>query len=180
MTKVLGVSLAVGLDVLAVSVGVGVMQLSLNARLRLGFAFAGSEIAMQVVGYELGAGAGKLLGQVATYVGLALLATIGCLMIRNSLRHGPKPEFDATRGAGLLIASLSISLDSLGVGIALPVVGIPLLPLLITVSITTTTFTFVGLEFGARLGERYERGAERAAGAMLVMLAVLFAIERLF
>jgi len=179
MAKVLGVSLAVGLDVLAVSVGVGVMQLALKARLRLGFAFAGSEIAMQVVGYELGAGAGKLLGAVATYVGLALLATIGCLMVRNSLRHRSNPDFDATQGAGLLITSLSISLDSLGVGIALPSVGIPLLALLITVSITTITFTFIGLEFGARLGERYERGAERAAGAMIVTLALSFAIERL-
>jgi hypothetical protein len=59
-------------------------------------------------------------------------------------------------------------------------VGIPLLPLLIIVSITTTVFTFIGLEFGARLGERYERGAERAAGTMLVVLAALFAIARLF
>ena len=74
------------------------------------------------------------------------------------------------------MTSLSISLDSLGVGIALPAVGIPLLPLLIMVSITTTAFTFTGLAFGARLGERYEHGAERAAGLILVVLAVLFAI----
>jgi putative Mn2+ efflux pump MntP len=76
--------------------------------------------------------------------------------------------------------SLSISLDSLGVGIALPALSIPLLPLLITVSITTTVFTLIGLAFGARLGERYERGAEGSAGALLILLAVLFAIERLF
>jgi manganese efflux pump family protein len=179
VAKVLGVALAVGLDVLAVSVGVGVMQLAIDARMRLGLAFAGSEIAMQVIGYELGAGAGEVLGEVAIYLGLALLATIGCVMIRNSLRHASKPEFDATLGAGLLITSLSISLDSLGVGIALPALGIPLLPLLIMVSITTTAFTFMGLEFGARLGERYERGAERAAGTLLVLLAASFTIERL-
>jgi putative Mn2+ efflux pump MntP len=179
VAKVLGVALAVGLDVLAVSVGVGVMQLAVDARLRLGLAFTGSEIAMQVVGYELGTGAGKALGEVATYVGLALLATIGGVMIRNSLRHASKPKFETTRGAGLLITSLSISLDSLGVGIALPAVGIPLLPLLIMVSITTTAFTFTGLAFGARLGERYEHLAERAAGTMLVALAALFAIEKL-
>jgi hypothetical protein len=47
------------------------------------------------------------------------------------------------------------------------------LPLLIAVSIATTTFTFVRLAFGARLGERYDHGAERAAGVMLVMLATL-------
>jgi hypothetical protein len=36
-------------------------------------------------------------------------------------------------------------------------------------------FSFTGLAFG----ERYESGAERAAGAMLVALAALFAIEKL-
>jgi manganese efflux pump family protein len=179
MSKVFGVAVAVGLDVLAVSIGVGVTQLAFDASVRLGIAFAGSEIAMQVVGYEVGAGAGKMLGEVATYVGFALLAMIGCLMIRNSLRHPSKAEFDATRGAGLLVTSLSISLDSLAVGIALPAAAIPLLPLLITVSISTTLFTFLGLAFGSYLGERYERRAERAAGIMLVLLAALFVTERL-
>ena len=179
MAKVFAVALAVGLDVLAISVGVGVMQLAVNARIRLGVAFAGAEIAMQVIGYMLGTGAGKILGQVATYVGFGLLAGIGLMMIRNSVRHSEGSEFDVTRGTGLLITSLSISLDSLGVGIALPAVGIPLLPLLITVSITTTVFTFTGMAFGARLGERYEHGAERAAGVLLIILAVLFAFEQL-
>jgi putative Mn2+ efflux pump MntP len=180
LAKVLAVAVAVGLDVLAVSVGVGVSRLPFDASLRLGAAFAGAEIAMQVIGYALGTGAGRILGDVAGYTGFALLAIIGFVMIRKSFRHVSEAPFDATRGMGLLMTSLSISLDSLGVGIALPAAGIPLLPLLILVSITTTTFTFVGLEFGARLGERYERGAERAAGTTLVMLATLFAIERLF
>ena len=74
---------------------------------------------------------------------------------------------------------LESGLDSLGVGIALPAVSIPLLPLLITVSVTTTIFTIIGLAFGARLGERYEARAERVAGALLVVLAVSFSIERL-
>lgn len=175
--KTLAVAFAVGLDVLAISVGVGVARLSFDARVRLGLAFAGSEIAMQMIGYALGVGAGRVLGNVASYIGFALLAFIGLVMIRNSLRHSSEEKFDVTKGMGLLLTSLSISLDSLGVGIALPAVGIPLVPLLITVSITTTTFTYIGLAFGARLGERYERGAERTAGAMLVILAALFMFE---
>ena len=179
MPTVLGVALAFGLDVLAVSVGVGVMQLVLNVRLRLGFTFAGSEIAMQVIGYELGAGAERCWPR------LPSTSVWRCSQLSASDDSKfPSASVQArnrrTSGAGLLITSLSISLDSLGVGIALPTVGIPLLPLVVTVSITTTTFTFVGLAFGARLGERYEHSAERAAGAMLVMLAALFAIKRLF
>jgi putative Mn2+ efflux pump MntP len=177
LAKSFGVALAVGLDVLAVSVGVGVTGLAFDASIRVGCAFAGSEIAMQVIGYALGSGAGRFLGTVATYVGLVLLAAIGGMMIRNSFRDFSEPAFDATRGTGLVMTSLSISLDSLGVGMALPTVAIPLLPLLIIVSITTTIFTFVGLTFGARLGERYERSAERTAGALLMLLASWFAIE---
>jgi manganese efflux pump family protein len=175
--KVIAVAIAVGLDVLAVSVGVGVARLAWDASMRVGIAFASSEIIMQVVGFGLGAGLGRMIGEVAAYTGFALLALVGVFMIRSSIHEDVEEKFDATRGAGLLLTSLSISLDSLGVGFALPGVSIPLIPLLITISISTTIFTFVGLEFGARLGERYEKGAERAAGVILIVLAVLFTIE---
>jgi manganese efflux pump family protein len=179
LAKVIAVAIAVGLDVLAVSVGVGVTRLAWDASVRVGAAFASSEIIMQVVGFGLGAGAGKMIGDVASYAGFALLAVVGMFMIRSSIRPDGDEKFDATRGAGLLLTSLSISLDSLGVGFALPGVSIPLLPLLVTVSISTTIFTFVGLEFGARLGERYEKGAELAAGVILIVLAILFTVEHL-
>ncbi len=177
--KVFAVALAVGLDTFAISVGVGVGRLARGASLKLGFAFAGSEIAMQLIGYELGAGAGRALGNVAAYIGFALLGLVGLLMIRNSFRLDSGPKFDVTRGSGLVTTALSVSLDSLGVGIALPGVSIPLVPLLIAVSITTTTFTLAGLAFGARLGTRFESRAERAAGIMLAALAVLFTAEKL-
>lgn len=177
--KAVFVALAVGLDVLAVSVGVGVARRSRDVTLKLGLAFAVAEITMQVVGYQLGEGAGKLLGAIGAYVGFALLALVGVFMIRSSLRNAHEAKFQATRGAGLLMTSLSISLDSLGVGVALPAAAIPLLPVLIIVSISTTVFTFFGLAFGARLGERYESVAERAAGIILVVLAVLFTAEHL-
>jgi putative Mn2+ efflux pump MntP len=176
--KVVAVALAVGLDVFAISLGVGVAGLAYDASLRVGLAFTSSEIAMQVIGYGLGTAACQMLGEIAAYAGFALLASIGLLMIRKSFRHSSEAKFDATRGTGLIIASLSISLDSLGVGIALPVLTIPFLPILVTVAVTTTVFTLIGLAFGARLGKRYERNAERVAGTILVLLAVLFAIER--
>lgn len=183
LMKVIAVAFAVGLDVFAISVGVGVARLAWNASAKVGIVFAGSEIVMQVIGYALGAGAGRMIGEVAAWVGLVLLALIGALMIRSSLRPPlvleDSKQFDASRGGGLALTALSVSLDSLGVGIALPGVAIPLAPLLVTVSITTTVFTLAGLAFGARLGARYERGAERTAGIMLFALAALFSAERL-
>jgi len=176
--KILTVALAVGLDTFAISIGVGVAQLAPGASLRLGFAFALAEILMQVIGYELGAGAGQMLGHWAASAGFILLGIIGALMLRGALQGEEESEFDATTGTGLLMTALSISLDSLGVGVALPAAAIPLVPLLITLSITTTIFTLVGLAFGAVLGERYERRAEAIAGVMLILLAIAFGIEQ--
>jgi putative Mn2+ efflux pump MntP len=177
LLKVLAVAVAIGLDVLAISISVGVSRIAWQASLRLGLSFAAAEIAMQVLGYELGSGAGRLLGDIAAYAGFLLLAAVGAFMVRESFRHARERAFDPTRGAALLAMSLSISLDSLGVGFALPAVGIPLPDLLVTVSITTVVFTLIGLRFGAKLGERYEHDAERAAGIMLIGLAILFAIQ---
>jgi len=177
--KTLAAAVAVGLDVLAVAVGVGIAQVAWDVSVKMGIAFAGSELAMQILGYEVGAGAGKVLGEIAAYAGFALLAFLGVLMVSSSLRKTPEAEFEATRGFGLLMASLSVSLDSFGVGMALPAASIPLLPLLVILLVTTPVFTFIGLAFGARLGERYEHGVERAAGIMLIVLAALFTAERL-
>ncbi len=177
--KILAVAIAIGLDVFAISIGVGITKAEWSTRIRLGAAFATAEITMQVIGYELGTGAGKLFGEIAEWLGFGLLALVGAFMIRESFNHSSEPSFDLTRSVGLLITSLSISLDSLGVGFALPALGIPLLPLLITVSITTSIFTFVGLAFGQRIGEQYEHEAQRVAGAMLILLALLFSIQHL-
>jgi manganese efflux pump family protein len=177
MARTFVLALAVGLDVLAISVGVGIAQIAWKLRVRLGLAFTFAELLMQVLGYGLGTGVGRLLGEAATYGALTLLAAVGILMIRSSFRADGEGAFDATRGTGLVMAAASISLDSLGVGIALPAVGIPLIPLLLTLSVTTSIFTFVGIAFGAKLGERYEHGAERLAGSILIVLAILFLIE---
>lgn len=180
VSKVLAVAFAVGLDVLALSIGVGVARLSRAASLRVGSAFAAAEIAMQVIGYELGATATHFLGELAEIISLALLFLIGCTMIAKSFEYLPDAHFETAKGTGLFLASLSISLDSLGVGLALPALGIPLIPLLVTISITTISFTLTGLAFGAVLGERYERDAECAAGLMLMLIAGIMAAGRLF
>ncbi len=172
--KIAAVAIAVGLDVLAISVGVGVAGIAANSRIRIGLTFAFAEIIMQLIGYEFGSAMGRLFGEIATYVGFAVLAIVGFLMLRSSRQPGQKGVNVGSITAQMLVA-LSISLDSLAVGVALPAAGITLVPLLITVSITTTAFSLLGLAFGARLGERYERRAEALAGGILIALAVIFA-----
>ncbi len=176
--KILGIAFAVGLDVLALSIAVGVMRIDWPARIRLGAAFSGAEVLMQLVGYGIGTGAGRVAGAIAPYVGFAVLACVGVFIFRESFEKAP-PTFKVTSGWGLIIASASISLDSFGIGISLPGVPLPLPPLLATVAVSTVLFTAIGLVFGERLGRGYRRDAQRVAGVVLVILAVVFTAQHL-
>lgn len=176
--RILGVALAIGLDVLALSTAIGIKEPPWRARIRLGLAFSAAEILMQLVGLSLGAGFGHLVGTIATWLGLLVLAGIGAWILREGFTDDGERDFDVKTPGGLLLASLSISLDSLGVGFALPALHVPLLPLFSTVAISTVIFTLTGLAFGAALGHRFEKNAEKTAGIVLILLAVLFAIEK--
>jgi putative Mn2+ efflux pump MntP len=176
--KILGVALAVGLDVLALSIAVGVMRIPWKGRLRLGVSFSVAEVVMQIAGYAIGTGAGHLVGMIAPYVGFVILAAVGVFIIRESLER-ETPVFKVDSGWGLIAASASISLDSFGIGVSLPGVPLPLLPLLATVAVTTVIFTAIGLMFGERLGRLYRKVAQRVAGGALIILAALFTIQHL-
>jgi putative Mn2+ efflux pump MntP len=175
--RIAAIAFAVGLDVLALAIGIGVMGVAWKARIRVGAAFATAEIAMLLTGVAIGAGAGRLIGDVAAYLGFALLALIGALMLRGSFGEHEPMSLKATSGWGLLVASASISMDSLGVGFSLPGLGLPLIPLLATVAVTTIAFSLAGLAFGQALGARYRTVAERGCAVVLIVLAVLFTLQ---
>jgi len=151
--KIVGIAIAVGLDVLALSIAVGIMQLPWNSRIRLGLAFSGSEVIMQLIRYAIGTGAGELVGVIANYVGFAVLAGVGIFIFRESYSVDEAP-LKVASGWGLLAACASVSLDSLGIGVSLPGVPLPLVSLLVTVSVSTIIFTAIGLAFLRRSGLR--------------------------
>lgn len=176
--KIFGIAFAVGLDVFALSIAVGIMQISNASRVRLGIAFSASEVVMQGAGYLIGTGAGKIVGTFSTYLGFAVLAGVGAYIIYESFQHDDA-MLKADSVWGFIALCASVSLDSLGIGVSLPGVPLPLVPLLATVAVSTLIFTALGLAFGARIGKRYKSFAERAAGAVLVVLAIFFTIQHI-
>ncbi|TAM73504.1 hypothetical protein EPN44_14005 [bacterium] len=178
--KIVAVAAAIGLDVLAVSTGIGIAGIPWPTRIRMGIAFSAAEISMQIIGVVLGTALGRVAGEVAAYAGFSVLAVLGVIMVRESFVERETKAFAVDTGFGLLVASLSISLDSLGVGFSIPSLHLPVVTLLSVVAVTTVAFTLTGLAFGQRLGERFEEGAERSAGVVLVALAILFAMQHIF
>jgi manganese efflux pump family protein len=169
---------SLALDVFAVGVGVGLRGISVAARLRIALAFGSAEILMNLLGVGLGAVAGTAFGSAAGYFGYAALVGVGAWMVVESI-HEREGRFDLSRGWGLLLASLSVSLDSLGVGFSILYVGVPVVPTLIAIGLASFTSTTLGLSFGQFVGKRVESGAALAAGIVLIATGLLFAALKL-
>jgi manganese efflux pump family protein len=175
--KVLVVALALALDVFAVSVGVGVRGVPRKTKIRIGIAFACAEIVMNLVGAGLGIVAGKLIGHVAGYIGFAALIGLGIYMMKESrseLSEGAK--LDLSQGFGLLLAALSISLDSLGIGFSILYIGVPLVESLVVIGIVSVCSTTLGLSIGQRIGARAESNAAFLGGVILLLTGIVFAV----
>ena len=177
--KILLVAISLALDVFAVSVGVGMRGVQPAVKWRIGIAFAVAEIAMNLIGAGLGAAVGQLIGGVAGYLGFCALIALGGYMIFESQReakmHGP---LDMTKGWGLAVASLSISLDSLGIGFSILYIGVPLYTALIVIGIFSVASTFAGISLGRSLGRHAEEGAELWAGIILLLTGLFFIANR--
>lgn len=181
LLKIFVVALSLGLDVFAVGIGVGMRGVPRAVKFRIGAAFASAEVVMNLIGVGLGRLAGSLLGSVAGYIGFAALIGVGAYMVLEAVRESEeKTPLDMSRGFGLLIASLSISLDSLGIGFSILYIGVPLWLALGVIFGVSVLSTVLGLTFGRFLGRRVEEGAELWAGIVLILTGIGFILAKVF
>jgi len=174
--KVLIIALALALDVFAVSIGVGVRGVSTRRKALIGTSFAFAEVFMNTLGAGLGLLAGRLIGDAAGYFGFAALIGLGVYMMRESRSElSGTSRLDLTRGRGLFVASLAISLDSLGIGFSILYVGVPMPVSLVVIACISVASTFLGLSLGRWLGRLAERNAAFLGGLLLTLTGILFA-----
>lgn len=174
--KLLVIAVSLGLDVFAVCVGVGMRGAVRSTKFRIGLAFAAAEVTMTVVGSGIGRAAGQLLGDAAGYLGFAALVGVGIYMVVETVRAEGHGGLDLSTGAGLLFGSLSISLDSLGIGFTILYIGVPFAISLATIAVVSVASTTLGLLLGRLLGRWAEETAALWAGIILIATGVAFAV----
>jgi len=181
LLKIFVVAVSLGLDVFAVGVGVGMRSVPWQLKARIGVAFAAAEVVMNLIGAGLGKVAGALIGDAAGYLGFAALIGVGTYMLIEAQREAhEKTPIDFTQGWGLFIASLSISLDSLGIGFTILYIGVPLVLALAVIFVVSIGATVLGLTTGRMLGRRVEERAELFSGIVLILTGVAFAAAKAF
>ncbi len=172
-----GLVLPLALDTFALAAALGVAGLGGRDRIRVTAVFTAFETVMPIIGILVGRAAGHFLGDWAGYGGIAFLFIAGLLLIRpgkdedgetrrlNLLAHA--------RGWAVLGLGMSISIDELTIGLSAGLIGLSIVVTMVWIAIQAAAATQLGLRLGSRLGEAARERAEWAAGAMLILLALV-------
>ncbi len=171
MLTILLIAVSVGLDNFAASIAIGLAGVDRPLRVRIAVVFGLFEAGMPLIGLLVGNGVAHSLGDSAHVVGGGLLIATGAYGIVTTLRSADE-RFDealsATATTQLLVLGAALSIDNLIVGFALGADNVALVPSIIAIGVVSVGLSLVGLELGARLGERVERYGELIGGIVLV------------
>lgn len=177
MIALLLVAASVGLSNFAAAIGIGVAGVDARLRLRVGVVFGLFEAGMPVVGLLIGQRVAASLGHDARWLGAGLLIVVGGYGIVKSLRAGGDPgagPAGIANPARLLLSGLALSMDNLVVGFALGTYRVNILTGAAIFGGVSVMLALMGLELGAKIGERAGNRGEQIGGAILI--SVGFAI----
>ncbi len=182
MSRVIALILPLCLDTFAVAAALGITRPTGAQRIRLSLLFAAFEGGMPVIGLLVGAGLGKVIGDWSEYLAIAALVGLGAYMLWARADDSDKDRVQklaASRGPAVIALGLSVSLDELAIGFSLGLLNVPIVPAIVLIAAQAFVVSQVGFALGTRIGEATREGAERLAGAVLIVIAGALLVGRI-
>ena len=181
MVALLLVAVALGLSNFAAAIGIGISGVDRRTRWRVGVVFGLFEAGMPIVGVALGRSAADEIGSAARWIGATLLIATGGYALWQNLRASGQPEGETTDDAGqqplgrLLLTGLALSVDNLAVGFSLGAEHVNLATAAAVIGAVSLGLSLIGLELGARIGEKTGRRGELLGAVALIAVGVAVA-----
>jgi manganese efflux pump family protein len=173
--------LPLAIDTFVLGTALGVAGLPQRERLRTSLVLSTFEAGMPLVGFLVGAGLGGIIGQWSDYLAAVVLAATGAWMLRPGTGKDDEEQsvrlLESARGWSVIALGLGISLDELAIGFGVGLLRLPLVLLVILIASQAFIAAQLGLRLGSRLGERTRSAAEKLAGALLLVAAVIVVAE---
>ena len=169
------IAVALGCDAFAVGMGVGTRFCQPRQVFRLSFHFGLFQFLMPLLGWFIGMNAFGLVRQWGPWLAFGLLFIIGARMTYESFHPeeiSTHEEGDPTRGLSLVMLSLATSMDALGVGFSIGVLGQSLLIAAVCIGVTASAMTWAAMRLGSRLSSKFGQRMEIAGGIILMAIAV--------
>lgn len=168
-------AVALGMDAFSVSLGLGMQQLRLKRIAFIGIIIGIAHMIMPFIGILLGLFISVKIGQYTILVGGLLLTGIGAHMIFSAFHEKPL-RIVQTAGIGLIIFSLSVSMDSFSVGLSLGMSGTKVVVAILMFGLISMGLTWIGLLLGRKMHGLLGVYSEILGGTILLIfgLRVLF------
>lgn len=168
------IAAALGLDAFSIGLGIGLKGIRLRDILKLGTVIALFHILMPLVGMYAGQYISVLLGDVATTAAGVLLVLLGAHMIYNSLAGNGEQTFNYSTFWGLMLLSLSVSIDSFSVGVTLGMFAANIWLTVFMFGFFGGLLSIIGLLLGRRVKGNLGEYSETCGGAILFVFGILF------
>lgn len=168
-------ALALGLDAFSLSLGLGLGGLSQKKALFIAGLNGIFHILMPVLGMAAGRLIGEAVGHWAILGGGALLIIFGLNMIYGSLFGMGEATARMGRSAyGLVLFSLSVSLDSFSVGLSLGMFAMTTWLAIMLFGLFSLLLTWLGLNVGRSVGRWVGPYSEAVGGVILFAFGLKF------
>ncbi|WP_347548396.1 manganese efflux pump MntP family protein [Pseudalkalibacillus hwajinpoensis] len=157
---------ALGMDAFSVGLGMGMIPLRLRQIAKIGAVIGLFHMGMPLGGMMIGRLLSVHFGTIATMIGGGLLLMLGLQMAASSLSSNDKP-FVTPIGIGLLLFSVSVSLDSFSVGLSLGIYGARVVVTILLFGLISMFLTWAGLMMGRKFRNWVGSYSELLGGCIL-------------
>ncbi|MBJ6361873.1 manganese efflux pump MntP family protein [Paenibacillus sp. GCM10012307] len=171
---ILFMAIALGMDAFSLGIGIGLKGIRLRDILILSSVIALFHILMPLAGMFTGGYMSSLLGDVTVLAAGGLLILLGGHMIYSSFRGDAVPSFNHRTLWGVLVFSLSVSIDSFSVGVSLGMFNTDLLMTVMMFGIFGGLMSVMGLLLGRRVSHNLGEYGEACGGMVLLAFGVMF------
>ncbi|MEK4114000.1 putative Mn2+ efflux pump MntP [Paenibacillus sp. DS2363] len=174
LVTILIMAIALGLDAFSLGIGIGMKGIRLRDVLRISIVTALFHIIMPLIGMYMGKYVSSLLGDITTYAAGGLLVLLGVHMILNAFREGDTKLVDHRSLLGVVLFSLSVSVDSFSVGVSLGMFSSDLILTVLAFGVCGGVMSVMGLLLGRRVSQNLGDYGEAIGGAILLAFGLLF------
>lgn len=175
----LSVGLAMDAFSVAVCKGLSMKKLNVRSGFIIALFFGVFQGLMPLAGYFLGSRFSGYIDSVSHWVAFILLGIIGGKMIWEAFHdeeNDTETEYKLALGE-LIVLSVATSIDALAVGIVFAAEKVNIILSVIMIAVITFAISFSGVVIGNKFGSRFEKKAEIAGGAILVLIGLKMLLE---
>ena len=183
LIQTLLISISMAMDAFAISIGKGLTVTRVRAQdaLKTALWFGGFQALFPIIGYFTASTFASYVSAFDHWIIFGLLAFIGGNMIREAFEEDEEnaketAQFDWKH---MLPLAIACSIDAFAMGVSFAFMQTNLIAQVVSIGVITAVLSAVGLHIGHVFGARWQKPAQIAGGAVLILIGIKVLLEHL-